>query len=217
MMRAAFVAWVLGAGLTSCASFQKEKSGAELRKEGYEVLLKTVKPGMYRRQLYAVLPPCEKPKALSPQFSGRFFSAPFFNEHMEWHRLDEECLLLVKYQLKNQREYPSRTGSFPKTQAPDHRSTVNEGPRILEGKRVPSKENLDDIITSISPVQLSTGTPNFPVMSFTTSPWQEAGNVHGRKPLVASGLDFPFVFPPRTPAALAGGKPKSVSDRPPLP
>lgn len=217
MMRTAIVALMLGAGLTSCASFKKEQSGAELRKEGYEALLKTVKPGMYRRQLYAVLPPCEKPMALSPQFSGRLFSAPIFNEHMEWHRLDEECLLQVRYQLKDQRDYPSRTGSFPKTRALDPRSTVNEGPKIPEGKRVPSKENPDDILTSISSVQLSTGAQDFPVITVTTSPWQETGNIYGRKPLSVSGEDFPFIYPQGTPAPFAEEKPKSVSDRPPLP
>ena len=252
-LRLLLIFGVLACGLASCASFKKEKSGAELRKEGYEALLKAVKPGMYRRQLYAVLPPYKMPMA-RPPFPGAFAGLQLYYAHLEKHELDEECWLAVRYQIKNGKEYPEQepvaTGKRP--------ATIDEllvATELLDPplhRKVPSRENPDDIILSIS----SVCPKDRPFSDFysedTSNPTQEHGWKFGRKmeiqqmatllsrapgvhvpiqspvravgakpklnsgaPLAASGADFPFVYP--QPAPFAGKKPKSVSDRPPLP
>jgi len=214
MMRAAVVVWMLGAGLTSCASFKKEKSGAELRKEGYEALLKTVKPGMYRRQLYAVLPPYKKPLA-KPPLEGTVVALQLYWAHQEKHELDEECHLMVHYQLKTGREYPTKRrvekGMWPSTIDELLSATALGSP--TNDRTVPSKENPDDIILSVSKVRLNDELAELMLPEDTLHPTQEHGVKFGRER--ESRNDFPFRAGP--PSPFAPGKPKAVSDRPPLP
>lgn len=156
--------------LLSCASFKKEKSGAELRKEGYEALLKTVKPGMYRRQLYAVLPPFRAPLAKPPTMLPLVLTedgkSTKTDAHMECHELDDELFLAVYYQLKNAREY-GFTQSVIDPMPPTRRTGERTGsifitPDVVtcailrpthewfpfRGHRPVSKENPDDIIVA---------------------------------------------------------------------
>lgn len=205
------ISGVFACSLVSCATFTKEKSGAELRKEGYEILLQTVKPGMYRRQLYAVLPPYKKPAA-RPPFPGSVYGLQFFSAHQEKHALDEECHLVVHYQLKNRGEYPSE-GRLVKGKLP----TIDE---LLYSTSavypvidwiVPSKENPNDIILSVSGVCLKDDSQIF--WEETLDPTQEHGVKFGRE--MESRNDFPFR--PGAPLPFTLRKPKAVSDRPPLP
>jgi hypothetical protein len=194
MMRAAVVVLVLGAGFTSCASFKKEKSGAELRKEGYDALLKTVKPGMYRRQLYAVLPPCEKPKAQPPRVCG-VAGILMYWAHQERHQMDPDCYLDVHYQLKNGNEYRKlKAAPTPRTTKASTRKPVPLTPDSIDAlltaeareltdfveDEVPSKENPDDIIISISGVHLVSQAPKQLHLGITVSPTQEQGFIFGR-------------------------------------
>ncbi|WP_147263194.1 hypothetical protein [Roseimicrobium gellanilyticum] len=225
MMRTAVVALLLGAGLTSCASFKKEKSGAELRKEGYDALLKTVKPGMYRRQLYAVLPPHKKPTAQPPSVCA-FAGVLMYWAHHERHELDPECHLEVSYQLKNGNEYKRRKRSMhgtPVNLSSMHPITLDTiGKLLMEASaqtqfadgETNSKENPDDIILSVSKVHLKDEHPaEFGIPAYTIHPTQEHGVKFGRER--ESRNDFPFRAGP--PSPFASGKPKAVSDRPPLP
>lgn len=225
MMRTATVALMLGAGLTSCASFKKEQSGAELRKEGYEAILNTVKPGMYRRQLYAVLPPYKKPMARPPMLID---TKGFFLAHNERHMLDPECYFLIHYQPKDGNEYRKHKWNEPRSDIRSANKSIDglltEAIRKARGgdgswakfeftrPEVLSEENPDDIILAISQVHLTTESEEPFWIEITRAPTQEVC-----WPSTTTGNDFPFVYPPRTPADLAGGKPKSVSDRPPLP
>lgn len=212
MMRTAIVALMLGAGLTSCASFKKEQSGAELRKEGYEALLKTVKPGMYRRQLYAVLPPYKKPMARPPVIGGRIFMLPSipgregYLAHQEKHELDEECWVIVNYQLRDGKEYPP----------PPQSKSLSLDSLISKPKRTPlvmrSKENPDDIIYSVSAVCLKSSHAETSSLAFSTFlPTQENAILFGRKDASLNEVlwlhgafpqptskdlgDFPFTYP----------------------
>ena len=58
---------LLAFSLGACSS---DKTGAALRKEGYDAILKNIKPGMHRRQLYALLPPARKPTAYPPRLGN---------------------------------------------------------------------------------------------------------------------------------------------------
>ncbi|QIF01160.1 hypothetical protein [Roseimicrobium sp. ORNL1] len=207
MMRAAVAAVLCGAGFTSCASFQKEKSGAELRKEGYEALLKTVKAGMYRRQLYAVLPPCEKPKAQPPSFCG-IGGVTMYWAHQETHKLDPECHLTVCYQLKNGGEYRRRNEWALRTTKPPATKPFALTPDTIDAllkaeafvltefaeDEVPSKENPDDIIMSISGVHLTSPLSKQIPMEITISPTQQQGFILGRR--TEKGPDLPMTVEP---------------------
>lgn len=195
VMKAVVVFLVFGAGFTSCANFQKENSGAELRKEGYEALLKTVKPGMYRRQLYAVLPPCEKPKAKPPSLFG-VAGVGLYWAHREKHQLDPECYLEVCYQLKKGDEYQKRKTPSLRGPKVSSRKPVALNPDSIDGLlsaqalvtqdfvegEVPSKENPGDIIMSISGVHLASNPERKIFLELTPNPTQENGFIFGSKP-----------------------------------
>jgi hypothetical protein len=210
-------------GLASCSSFTKDKSGAEIRKEGYNALLKTVKPGMYRRQLYAVLPPHGKPVARPPDLFA-FVSVPVYGAHQETHVLDDECYVTVHYQLKDGKEYtrptrgtrgPTRSGTKANTPiTPDSIDQLLEEATLLARHEMPSRENADDIIISVSEVHISTASPRIVEMpTMTGFPTQEHGVKFGR-PIEPNKLDFPFleVRGPSIP-----GKGRSVSLNHPVP
>jgi hypothetical protein len=207
VIQACFISSVAVMGLASCSSFTKEKSGAEIRKEGYAALLKTVKPGMYRRQLYAVLPPCEKPMAKPPSVCGVAGVLMYF-AHAETHKLDTECHLRVAYQLKNGDEYktsktapPRRSKARASKQAgsitPDSIDALLFAEVSIETPfvtgRTPSRENPDDIIMSISDVHLESASEAIS-LEITISPTQEHGRKFGTGPS-PSANDFPFSFP----------------------
>lgn len=203
VMRAVLAAFVCGVGCTSCASFQKEKSGAELRKEGYEALLRTVKPGMYRRQLYAVLPPHETPLSVPPLLMAVAYTgstaSPLFRPHMECHFMDEECYAVVFYQLENGSEYGLRDIAPRHGTMPD---SIDFAPSKLSdwipfGKgKSPSKENPDDIVLDVSPVHLTRKAPDRLQIPATASPLQEEGKLFGRKIAIEPGADSPLPMAP---------------------
>ncbi len=196
---------VLGAGLTSCASFKKEKTGAELRKEGYEALLKTVKPGMYRRQLYAVLPPCRTPLAEPPSMKPLVHTEDGWSTktdaHMECHDLDDECFLVVYYQLRNGREYGFPQSAIDPPPPKRDKGSVQITPDIAHvcgflpmSESVPfrkgqphSKENPDDIIVSTLGVfSRAVPVPNFG-SQYIQFPFQRPGARIGRPLSVGVG------------------------------
>jgi hypothetical protein len=183
-MKTALRFCVLGllALLSACSS---DKTGAELRKEGFDAILKNIKPGMYRRQLYALLPPMHKPTAYPPRVSYFHWkgSAPY-SDHREEHPLDDECSLEVTYQLKNGKEYAEprserdkvfRTkGSSSKRLTPDSIDELLSAaacPPLPYNDRfragpLPSRENPDDIIVSVSETLIHTQPGD--VMTFGT-------------------------------------------------
>ncbi|WP_038166216.1 hypothetical protein [Verrucomicrobium sp. BvORR106] len=138
---------VFAVTMVSCASTQETD-----RQKGYGELAECIKPGMYRRQLYAVLPPMEKPVATPVAVAAySIWTYPF---EKETHRLDPEHFLEVTYYVRNPL---GRTSSKPK------RSSKVPSPDTIDGfiedafgppsKPGPSKESPDDVIASISPVQ----------------------------------------------------------------
>lgn len=198
----------MAAGLVSCSGLTRERSGAELRKEGYDMLVKTVKPGMYRRQLYAVLPPFKKPMAKPAQQWG-VAGLLTYTPHQEVHELDEECRLVIDYQLKNGGEYKDPR---EKNWGRDPR-TIDELMDMfasIAASRVPPKQNPDDIITSISEVLLKAEPSPPPNYGGTVSPTQEHGVLFGREP-AAGPLPPPRPISPFPPDQ----KPSPISRRPP--
>lgn len=206
------LAFAVTAGLASCSSLTREKSSVELRKEGYETLLKKVKPGMYRRQLYAVLPSYRKPIARPPVVGGTPFMLPCPPDryphwaHQELHKLDDECWLVVNYQLKDGNEYPappeprngtSIDGLLTKAMSPSP-------PRMTH-----SRENPDDIIFSISNVcQKSKATEASDFQFSTHVPTQEQGILFGRA--LFTQQEFEWLLGIHS----AGSPPKSASSSP---
>jgi hypothetical protein len=201
LLRACCIFGVAVMGLASCSSFTKEKSGAEVRKEGYAALLKTVKPGMYRRQLYAVLPPQETPLSVPPLLMAVAYTgstaSPLFRPHMECHHLDEECYLIVFYQLKKGAEYGLRdiTSRKALSSALDSTDTTpdssSEWIPFRKGQP-PSKENPDDIILSVSGIHFTNGAPGKLLIPATGSPIQEEGELFGRGMVGEPRADFPL-------------------------
>jgi hypothetical protein len=138
---------VFAGTLVSCRSTQETD-----RQKDYDELAECIKPGMYRRQLYAVLPPMEKPVATPVRVAvDSIWTHPLEKEK---HRLDPEHLLEVTYYAKNPL---GRTSSPPKRSSkvriPDTIDGFLEDAFSPPGKPGPSKESPDDVIAWISPVQ----------------------------------------------------------------
>ena len=159
--------FVLGAGLISCDPAGGGKVQPESSKQHYETLLKTVKPRMSRRELYAVLPPHTTPAAFPAAFSGRAYSAGLYYAHQEKHELDEAYFLVVEYQVRTESDYekPAREAA---AKVPLKTKTGLE----FEGLPVRSMENPDDIIERISLVQIAATPAQFYGRSMTSFPYQ---------------------------------------------
>ena len=85
---------------SSCAS---TKAPVKLRQKSYEKLVSMIQPGMTRRQLYALLPPKEVPRASPPSAFGGPPTNWYFH-HKEEHLLDRDFMLDVEYNLASHRE-----------------------------------------------------------------------------------------------------------------
>lgn len=138
---------VFAGAIVSCTSTQETD-----RQKGYGELAECIKPGMYRRQLYAVLPPMEKPVTVPILTAlASVWTHPFEKEK---HRLDPEHFLEVTYYARN---------PLGRTSSPSKRSSKVRTPDTIDGlledafgpssKPGPSKESPDDVIASISRVQ----------------------------------------------------------------
>lgn len=213
---------LLALALGACSS--SGKSGAALRKEGYDAIVRNIKPGMYRRQLYALLPPARTSEAQPPELLG-IIGIALYTEHREKHDLDDECYLNVRYQLKNGKDYANpRYGKSvqiaPKGKLPPGADSIdallNPSPYeidlLLDSSNrfkpgvVPSRENPDDIITSISTTLLV----NDPVRTIdfgtTVSPTQDSFRF---------GRDLSRTQTPTKPATVADDFPLTVPRLPP--
>jgi hypothetical protein len=138
---------VLALSLGTCSSY---KTGVELRKEGYDEIARSIKPGMHRRQLYALLPPMRKPVADPPfAFPIHSLPGPSVYQHRERHELDEECHLIVHYQLKDEPEHTYRRAKKPAATTPESIDALLAA-ITLPSPSTPSKENPNDIIVHIS-------------------------------------------------------------------
>ena len=85
---------------SSCVS---TKDPVALRQKSYEKLVALIQPGMTRRQLYALLPPKEVPRASPPSAFGGPPTNWYFH-HKEEHLLDRNFMLDVEYNLASHRE-----------------------------------------------------------------------------------------------------------------
>lgn len=148
LIKALAVAVFAGA-MVSCTSTQETD-----RQKGYGELAECIKPGMYRRQLYAVLPPMEKPLATPfPVAVASMWTYPF---NKEKHRLDPEHFLEVTYYARNPLgSTPSKPKRSSKVRSPGTIDGLIEDVFGPPGKPGPSKESPDDVIASISPVQFN--------------------------------------------------------------
>jgi hypothetical protein len=95
----------LAALLPSCA-LTPERREQVARQKHYEQLLARVKPGMTRRQLYAILPPIGVPIATPPQCSA-IIGFAHFTPLMETHLLDADFSLRTQFRVAKVSEYPS--------------------------------------------------------------------------------------------------------------
>lgn len=94
---------LLTATLTFTSSCVATKDPVALRRESYEKLVALIQPGMTRRQLYALLPPKEVPRASPPiAFGGSPMN--WYFHHKEEHMLDRDFRLDVEYKLASHRE-----------------------------------------------------------------------------------------------------------------
>jgi hypothetical protein len=180
-----------------------------LRKEGYDSIVKNIKPGMHRRQLYALLPPMRKPQAEPPRMWD-FVGSLQYTEHVETHELDDECHLMVSYQLKDGSEYLTPSSLLAQRRAKKGHSLTPdsidicppivvkpdgidkllkqlgiEAPKFKTGP-VPSMENPDDIVTAISRTRFMTRTDidsedKISFLRVTSAPTQDA-TAFGREP-----------------------------------
>lgn len=89
--------------LTFTSSCVSTKDPVVLRQKSYEKLAALIQPGMTRRQLYALLPPKEVPRASPP---GESIGPPLnlYFRHREEHMLDRDFQLAVEYKLASHRE-----------------------------------------------------------------------------------------------------------------
>ena len=126
--------------LPSCASSPRNPLAA--RQRAYARLASFLKPGMTRRQLYALLPPQRTPTytvSASPLAPGiSFFPSPF-DYRVETHPLDPDFYLSVSYLL-------AHPDSAPVVHRPITSKTID---RFLFGPAFPtntlrSKQDMDD-------------------------------------------------------------------------
>jgi len=143
---------LLTLGLGACAS--SKYRDATLRKKGYDRIVKSIRPGMTRQQLYALLPPARRPTASPPLTNSP--ASQGCTQREDTHPLDDVCLLLVRYQLKNPAEYPPPPKSRPHTgkEEPASLEQLMDTPEGYSRTWVPSRENPGDIVTAISLTQL---------------------------------------------------------------
>ena len=108
MPRAFLFALVVMLSLASCAM---PPDPLAAQRKVYEERLKKIEPGMTRRQLYALLPPCRTPTA-DPPVLRQIVSLPMFTLLTEEHPLDENFTLHVEYRLAHLKEYPDPLKQF---------------------------------------------------------------------------------------------------------
>ncbi len=89
--------------LTFTSSCVSTKDPVVQRQKSYEKLAALIQPGMTRRQLYALLPPKEVPRASPPSAFGGSPMNWYFH-HIEEHMLDRDFMLDVEYKLASHRE-----------------------------------------------------------------------------------------------------------------
>ncbi len=154
--------------LTFTSSCVSTKDPVALRQKSYEKLVALIQPGMTRRQLYALLPPKEVPRA-SPQSLFPVDSRSNQNLH-ENHRLDWDFQVRVEYKLASHKElrlYESevrtRMKEIDKAMATLKRKLKDNynkhfgwGYLIVD---VPSRQNLDDEIVEPPQIIRSSITP----------------------------------------------------------
>lgn len=171
------------------------------------MLVKTIKPGMYRRQLYAVLPPYITPIAKPPTIHSVFYTDSgatyVFMPHQETHEMDEECMIIVQYQLRSGAEYLKRGASLDPLDLrarPTKWSDVGSdgvlnypsGISPYRESEMPSKENPDDIIVSLSSLHTKSHPGGKHPKVLLASPTQKHGEVFGRATPPTSTMEFPF-------------------------
>jgi hypothetical protein len=134
------VLWVL----SGCATNARNPLAA--RRQAYKRLLSFIEPGMTRRQLYALLPPCRTPEAKPPAFWGTV-GITQYTSHAEKHPLDRNFFLHVQYRLANLKEYPLPAFAPGRRHNPSINALLfgkvdSIGP--FGSKYVASRENPDD-------------------------------------------------------------------------
>ena len=138
---------------SSCAS---TKDPVKLRQKSYEKLASMIQPGMTRRQLYALLPPMEVPRA-SP--SGESIGPPlnWYFRHKEEHGLDRDFMLDVEYKLASHRELRLYENDMKARSKQIDEAMVSMKRRLKDGYKqffgrgfliinVASRQNMDDEI-----------------------------------------------------------------------
>lgn len=96
---------VLGLVLSGCASSRSDPRG--VRRNGYCRISSHLTSGMTRRQLYALLPPAETPRAEpAALFSLDGASVTYF-PHTERYRIDREFEVIAQFRLATARDYQS--------------------------------------------------------------------------------------------------------------
>jgi hypothetical protein len=119
---------------------QKQEKLLASRQRAYERLASFLEPGMTRRQLYALLPPNQKPSSCNENNSPWVLPRPAFDTRTEDHPLDEVFRLRVHYALSK-----SNLKHVPITEKAINRLLYGPAPnRHL----VPSNEDPDDVLTA---------------------------------------------------------------------
>lgn len=178
---------VLTTGMTGCHNVANLSKNDDLRRHkdqrerAYRRLVGFVKPGMLRRQLYVLLPPKDTPRATPPGIEN-IIGMAVFSTHRERHLLDSDFCLEVYYQIDNAKEYgielrKGRPKALPPSNQPNSiDALLASPPAIIEGvewshgKKVPSRQNPNDVIVDI---RLCSNMPTneFPSSRPTLKPW----------------------------------------------
>lgn len=178
---------ILTIGMTGCQNVINLSKSDDLqshkdqRERAYRRLVGFVKPGMLRRQLYALLPPKDTPMATPPGIE-HIIGMAIFSTHRERHLLDSDFCLEVYYQIDNPKEYgielrKSKQKALQPSNQPNSIDallasppTIIDGVEWSHGKKVPSRQNPNDVIVD---VRLCSNMPTneFPSSRPTLKPW----------------------------------------------
>lgn len=151
------------------------------RERAYRHLASLVKPGMLRRQLYALLPPKDTPLATPPGIES-IIGVAIFSTHRERHLLDSDFCLEVYYRIDNPKEYGielrrGKPKALPPSTQPNSIDallasppTNIEGVEWSHGKTVPSCQNPNDVIVAVR-LRSNMPTNEFLLSRPTLEPW----------------------------------------------